>query len=91
MILREVTNLPSRPINGLSFTRKSIVKVGSSTWIGGSGIDPSPHTVSPTKISLIPAIVTTSPDIASCFSTLVSHNVVNTLEILPFLCDPSLP
>jgi len=81
----DVTCFPSLHANGESFTKKSIVKVGSSTLIASNGSTHSTQTVSHTKISGIPAIVTISPHLASLDSTLVNHNVVYNFDIFHFL------
>ena len=47
-IFFDVTNFPSLPANGESLTRKSMVNVGASTWIGGKGSHHSTPIVSPT-------------------------------------------
>lgn len=90
IIFLEVTSLPSRPAKGESFTRKSIVSVGASTLIGGNGSAPGTQTVSPTKISGIPAIVAISPQVASFVSILERPSVVYSFAIFPFLWTPSL-
>lgn len=56
--------------------------------IGGSAVIPFSPTVSPTKISAIPAIVIISPDTPSGISIFDNQIVLYTLVILPFLVAP---
>ena len=70
-IFLDVTFFHDLHANGESFTRKSIVNVGSSIVIAGIGSTvSSPAIVSHTKISEIPAIVQTSPLTATSVSIL---------------------
>ena len=67
----EVTNFPSFPTNGESFTINVIARVGSSISIRGKAIGSFiSANVSPISMSSIPAIQTMSPASASSISTL---------------------
>mmetsp|Transcript_3022 Transcript_3022/g.12341 ORF Transcript_3022/g.12341 Transcript_3022/m.12341 type:complete len:213 (-) Transcript_3022:982-1620(-) len=61
LMLREVTNLPSRPAKGEVLTLKVIRTVGSSTSIVGRGSAPSAMMVSPMPTSGSPAMAQMSP------------------------------
>ena len=60
--LREVTHWPSRPANGDVLMVNVIAMVGSSIWIGGSGLGVSALvTVSPMVMPSTPAMARMSP------------------------------
>ena len=81
----DVTNFPSVPANGLSFTEKFICNVGSSTFIKGNGFGSDKEQIlSPIWISAKPAIPTISPATASSISTLPKSWNPNNFVILPF-------
>ena len=87
---REVTNLPSVPANGLSFTEKFICKVGSSTLIKGNAFGVlGSQIVSPIWISEKPAIPTISPADADSISTRPKSLNPNNLTIFPLSWEPS--
>ena len=70
-IFEQVNNLPSCPANGEVLTPNVICNVGGSILNNGNGSTLfNSHTVSPTEISLIPAIATMSPAWASLISIL---------------------
>ena len=72
-IWREVTNLPSRPAKGLSFTEKVISSVGADILTNGRGsAKPLAHTVSPMVTSPMPLIAMILPAVASVTGTLLS-------------------
>gem|GEM_PF-505074 len=75
----------SFPAKGESLTRNSIRRVGSSIDILGNGSISPVHTVSPTNIVGIPAIVIISPHDACGDSILWSPRVVYILAIFPVL------
>ena len=67
----EVTNFPSFPTNGESFTINVIASVGSSISIRGNATGSFiSANVSPISMSSIPATQTMSPASASSISTL---------------------
>ena len=69
LMLREVTQRPSRPAKGEVFTEKTIEIVGSSMCSGGSGAGVSAEvTVSPIWMPSKPARATISPQAASSAS-----------------------
>ena len=70
-IWREVTNLPSRPAKGLSFTEKVISSVGAEILTKGKGsAKPFAQTVSPMVTSPMPLIAMILPAAASVTGTL---------------------
>src|SRR5574344_1548090 len=89
-ILFEVTNFPSVPANGESFTENVTDKVGSSICIGSSGIGfVGSHKESPTSIVSNPATATISPEPAVLISNLsIPLNPIS-LDTLPFIFSPS--
>ena len=67
---RLVTKVPSRPANGESLMRNTMLKVGSSTAMGSSADGLSGQAmVSPISMSAIPTTAQTSPEYASSAST----------------------
>ena len=72
-ICLEVTNLPSRPANGLSFTEKVISRVGAEilTKLSGSA-KPFAQMVSPMVTSPMPLMAMMLPALASVTGTLFS-------------------
>ena len=72
-MLRLVTNLPSLPANGESFTIKFMLIVGSSILTNGkASTQLGSQAVSPMLRSGMPATQTMSPKIASSQGTLLS-------------------
>ena len=70
LIFLEVTNLPSRPANGLSLTMKFMDIVGSSIFINGIGsMQSGEQAVSPIFMSPMPEMQTISPAAAESTST----------------------
>ncbi len=70
---REVTNLPSRPAKGESFTLKSMETVGSSIFTKGSGsMQSAAQAVSPMFRFAMPETAMISPNLALSASTLFS-------------------
>ncbi len=89
-ILFEVTNLPSVPANGESFTANVTDKVGSSMCIGSSGIGfAGSHKESPTSIVSKPATAQISPAPAVLISILSKPLNPISLLTLPFTFSPS--
>ena len=89
-ILFEVTNLPSVPASGPSFTLKITLRVGSSICSASSGIGLLGSTIlSPTSSASKPAIATMSPVPAASMSVRSSPLKPMSFEILPFICVPS--
>ena len=86
-----VIYFPSFPANGLSFTKNSILKVGSSIAIVGNASNSPTPIVSPTKIFGIPLIVTISQHSAWGISILWSPSVLKICAIFPLLFSPSFP
>ncbi len=89
---REVTNLPSRPAKGESFTLKSMETVGSSIFTKGSGsIWSVVQAVSPMFRSVMPETAMMSPNLALSASTLFRPSNWYSFEILAFLWPSSPP
>ena len=73
---REVTNLPSLPANGLSFTENVISIVGSLIFTNGRGAGSSGEAiVSPIVISGIPEKHIISPTFASSTAVLLRPSI----------------
>jgi hypothetical protein len=92
LIWREVTNLPSRPANGLSLTWKIIEMVGSSTVSGGMASTCSgSHSVSEMLSGSTPLKVMMSPAEALSRSTFSRPWKPNTCSTLALRVSPSAP
>ncbi len=90
MILLEVTNFPSVPASGESFTENVTLSVGSSICIGSSGIGLfGSHKLSPTSIVSNPATATISPVPAVLMSYLSTPLKPISLLTLPLSFSPS--
>ena len=75
-ICLDVTNLPSLPAKGLSFTAKVISLVGSLTFTNSSGSGLATAVmVSPIVMSSAPEKQTISPILASSTGTLTSPSI----------------
>ena len=83
----EVTNLPSCPASGLSFTMNCMAMVGSEIFWNGiaTGLS-TEQMVSPIWISAIPETATIAPMVASFTSTFASPSNSYSLLIFTLFC-----
>ena len=87
-IWRLVTNWPSRPANGESFTRKVIFIAGSSIVMTGQRLGaPGCASVSPIRTSRMPVMATMSPARPSC--ELHAAEAVEAEELVDAVLDSS--